>query len=64
MPNRGELALPARLQGGATAQAASVQEAWLIVGICTTGALLSIYLAACAVPFAQVPMLIAQVPWG
>jgi hypothetical protein len=60
MPNRSELALPA-IRSNSTATA---ENAWLLVSVCATGAILSIYQAACAIPFDQMPTLIAQVPWG
>jgi hypothetical protein len=60
MPNRSELALPAVRSNAST----TAENAWLVVSVCATGAILSIYQAACAIPLDQVPTLIAQVPWG
>jgi hypothetical protein len=65
MPNRAELAIPAmRASTVAAAEDAWAKDAWLIVGICATGLILSLYLAVGAVPSDQIPTLIAQVPWG
>jgi hypothetical protein len=61
MPNRAELAIRAmRRPDGAVGTA----DAWAVVGICTTGWMISAFLAAYSVSFDQVVMLIAQIPWG
>ncbi len=61
MPNRGELAIPAMRRQNSVAGAA---DACVIVGICTTGWMVSAFLTAYSVSFGQVSALLAQIPWG
>ncbi len=59
MPNRGELATMRRQDS-----VAGTADAWAVVGICTTGWMVSAFLTAYSVSFDQVLVLIAQIPWG
>ncbi len=61
MPNRGELAIPTMRRQTSVAGTA---DAWAVVGICTTGWMVSAFLTAYSVSFDQVLVLIAQIPWG
>jgi hypothetical protein len=61
MPNRGELAVRAiQYDNAATTEA----DAWLILGICAIGFLISICLAIHAQPLADIPMLVVQYNLG
>ncbi len=61
MPNRGELRIRAMRQPDSAVGSA---DAWTVVGICTTGWMISAFLIAYSVSFDQVSVLIAQIPWG
>ncbi len=61
MPNRGELAIRAMRRPDS---AVGTADAWTVVGICTTGWVISAFLIAYSVSFDQVTALIAQTPWG
>jgi hypothetical protein len=61
MPNRGELAIRVmHYDDGAPAEA----DAWLIVGMCAVGFLISTYLAVHCQPIADIPTLVAQYNLG
>jgi hypothetical protein len=57
MPNRGELAVRVvRYDVDATAEA----DAWLILGFCAFGLLVSVFLAVHAQPITDIPALVVQ----
>jgi len=61
MPNRGELAVRVmQHDDGAAAEA----DAWLIIGMCAVGFLISIYLAVQCQPIAEIPLLVVQYNLG
>ncbi len=59
MPNRGELAKPT---ARAAKAAATVDDAWAVIGFCTIGWLMSVYAAVSALGIGAVPKLMAQFP--
>jgi hypothetical protein len=61
MPNRGELALRHVPVPDSTAADA---DAWLIIGLCAVGFLISAYLAFHAQPLADLPTLVVQYNFG
>ncbi len=63
MPNRGELAISAMRRQNSMGVAGTA-DAWAVVGICTTGWIVSTFLTVYSVSFDQVSALIAQIPWG
>jgi hypothetical protein len=60
MPNRGELAVRAVPPDSTAAEA----DAWLIIGLCAIGFLISSYLAVHAQPLADLPTLVVQYNTG
>jgi len=58
MPNRGELAFPARPD-----IAAADNAAWALVCFCALGWLISVYVAVAAQPVEEISLLIAQSFW-
>ena len=58
MPNRSELAAPAARVAAKT----TVEDAWMVIGFCTIGWLISIYAAVSALGVDAVPRLMAQFP--
>jgi hypothetical protein len=59
MPNRGELRLPV---ARAAQSSRAAEEMWAIVGICTIGFLMSIYLAVSSMGLDALPRLMSQFP--
>jgi hypothetical protein len=61
MPNRGELAIPARRL---PSDAAAPDDVLAIAGFCAIGWLMSIYVAVSSAGTDAIPWLMAQLPWG
>jgi hypothetical protein len=58
MPNRGELAIPARQADF------GAQDAWMVIGFCAIGWLMSVGLAASLINSGAMQRLLSQFPWG